>query len=67
MQLQTQVPHRDWSSAAATSILQSQLVPLTKEKKKPQKTCRQSRQTFAGNKTLIKRYEAALLINNISD
>lgn len=66
MQLQTQVPHRDWSSAAATSILQSQLVPLMKEKKK-QKTCRQSRQTFAGNKTLIKRYEAALLINNISD
>lgn len=60
MQLQTQVPHRDWSSAAATSILQSQLVPLMKEKKTPQKTCRQ-------NKTLIKRYEAALLINNISD
>lgn len=34
MQLQTQVPHRDWSSAAATSILQAQLVPLMKEKKK---------------------------------
>lgn len=67
MQLQTQVPHRDWSSAAATSILQSQLVPSMNEKKQKQKTCRQTWQTIAVNKTLIKRYEAALLINNISD
>ena len=63
MQLQTQVPHRDWSSAAATSIPQPQLVPLMKK----QNTCRQIQQTFAANKTLIKRYEAVLLINNISD
>lgn len=34
MQLQTQVPHRDWSSAAATSIPQPQLVPLMKKKQK---------------------------------
>lgn len=32
MQLQTQVPHRDWSSAAATSIPQPQLVPLMEKK-----------------------------------
>lgn len=29
MQLQTQVPQREWSSAAATSIHQPQLVLLT--------------------------------------
>lgn len=34
MQLQTQVPHRDWSSAAATSIPQHQLVPLMEKKTK---------------------------------
>lgn len=34
MQLQTQVPHRDWSSAAATSIPQPQLVPLMKKNKR---------------------------------
>lgn len=67
MQLQTQVPHRDWSSAAATSIPQPQPAPLMKTEKKNQKTCRQILQTFAANKTLIKRYEAVLLINNISD
>lgn len=31
MQLQTQVPHRDWSSAAATSIPQPRLAPLMKK------------------------------------
>lgn len=34
MQLQTQVPHRDWSSAAATSIPQPQPAPLMKTEKK---------------------------------
>lgn len=32
MQLQTQVPHGDWSSAAATSILKPQPVLLMKKK-----------------------------------
>lgn len=65
MQLQTQAPRRDWSSAAATSIPQPQQVTLMKEKQT--NTCRQVRQAFAANKTLIERYEAALLINYISD
>lgn len=65
MQLQIQVPRRDWSSAAATSILQPQLLPL--KEWKPKQTSRQIQRTFAANKTLIKRYEAVLSINNISD
>lgn len=70
MQLQTQVPRRDWSSAAASSIPQPRLVPLMEwKKKKPthRATSRQIRQTFAADKTLIKKYEAVLLINNIGD
>lgn len=33
MQLQTQAPYRDWSSAAAASIPQPQRVPLMKKTK----------------------------------
>lgn len=44
MQLQTQVPRRDWSSAAATSIPQPRLVPLIEwgEKNQPTHTKQQA-------------------------
>lgn len=64
MQLQTEVLHRDWSSAAATSIPPT---PTASSNEKNKRTRRRIRQTFAANKTLIKRYEAVLLINNTGD
>lgn len=63
MQLQTQAPCRGWSSAAATSIPRPARRPLMKT----QTTRRRIQQRFAPNKTLIKIYEAVLLINNFRD